>query len=125
MIGEEHSCAKIAQPEGIVIACKHIKREERKQIIEIIERVTLQLAELSLSFKKFKNTITIYLPSGDMTLFFYYYEHFYVSTPFLEMQISKIIRTIVEDMQLPLFRNMPQISNEELYEDIFNDFPSL
>jgi hypothetical protein len=120
MIGEEHYCAKISQPEGMVIVCKSVELgKESQQIIEIIGRITLQLAELYLSFKKFKNTITIYLPSEDMTLSFYYHEqHFYVSSESLEIQLCEIIRTIVEDMELPLFRNIPQISYEKLYEDM-------
>lgn len=118
-IGKQHCCAEMSNVEEFIVSKR--MPENCDKIIEIIERITLQIAELSLSFKKFKNTITIYLPSGDMTLLFYYHEqHFYVSSESLEIQLCEIIRTIVEDMELPLFRNIPQISYEKLYEELFN-----
>ena len=137
MIGEEHYCAKILEKvKGEIIASKKIEPgEERSQIVSIIIRITAQLAELSLSFKKFQNTRVIYLEKGDMTLSFYYHEqHFYVvqtitlktATFLLETtQIGEIIRTILEDMHLPLFRAIPKLSEEELYEDMLHDFSQM
>jgi len=123
MIGEEHYCAEILEKvKGQVIASKKIEPgEERSQIVSIIIRITAQLAELSLSFKKFQNTRVIYLEKEDMTLSFYYYEqNFYVITSFtcLEIiQISKVIRDIIHDMEMPLYRCIPKISEEILYQD--------
>jgi len=125
MIGEEHSCAKINdwnEREQIVIASKKMDKEPR-QIVSIINRITEQLAELSLSFKKFQNTRVIYLEKGDMTLSFYYHEqHFYAITFFtcLEIiQISKVIRDIIHDTEMPLYRCIPKISEEILLASKF------
>ena len=93
MIGEEHYCAEILEKvKGQVIASKKIEPgEERSQIVSIIIRITAQLAELSLSFKKFQNTRVIYLEKEDMTLSFYYYEqNFYVITSFTCLEIIQI-----------------------------------
>jgi len=140
MIGEEHYCAEILENdnwferEQMVIVCKSINPdEERSQIVSIIIRITAQLAELSLSFKKFQNTRVIYLDKESVTFSFYYYnQHFYVVQSSLSLktmanflleitQIGEIIRTILEDMHLPLFRAIPKLSDEELYEDMLHD----
>ena len=120
-IGKQHCCAEMSNVDEFIVSKR--MPENCDKIIEMIERITLQLAELLLSFKKFKNTITIYLARGDMTLLFYYYdEHFYVSSNILPktIQIINIIRIIVEDTELPLFRNIPKISDEKLYGELFN-----
>jgi hypothetical protein len=117
-IGKEHSCAEMKNVNGFVR--KRIP-EDYEKIIEIIDRITLQLAELSFSFKNVKNTRVIYRPK-DMTLLFYYYdEHFHVSSPEAffpdTIQITNIIRTIVDNTEMPLFRSIPLISNEKIYEE--------
>lgn len=110
MIGVKNDCAELLEPSENILARKTIC--ERK-VFSIITRITAQLAELSLSFNSFRNTRTIYLSSGDMKLSFYYFNDFYVVSKipfFLEtIQIGRIIRTIVEDTEMPLFRSIPKI----------------
>ena len=141
-IGEEHYCAEILEKEDdwfekgqMVIACKKIDHgEERSKIIGNIVRITAQLAELSFSFKKFKNTRVIFLGKESMTLLFYYYQNqFYVVQPNVSIttmatfllettQIGFVIRSIIDDMHCPLFRSIPKpISDEELYEEFFKE----
>lgn len=139
MIGKEHSCAEILENddwferEQMVIASKKMDKEPR-QIVSVINRITEQLAELSFSFKKFRNTRVVYLNNGRVTFSFYYYnQHFYVVQSSLSLktmakfllkitQIGEIIRTILQDMYRPLFKAIPEISDEELYEDMCEDF---
>jgi hypothetical protein len=84
-IGKEHCCAEMSKVDEFIVS----KEISEDKIIEMIDRITLQLAELSLSFKKFKNTITIF--PLDMTLLFYYYNGvFYVSSDILPKTIQII-----------------------------------
>ena len=110
-IGKEHCCAEIAPVNGFV---RKKMPEDCEKIIEIIDRITLQLAELSFSFKNVKNSRIVYKPI-DMTLLFYYHDgHFHVSSPeaFLPktIQITNIIRAIVDDTEMPLYKFLPTIS---------------
>lgn len=130
-IGEEHYCAQISDDfqKDAVIACKEID-PDRSKIVGLIVRITAQLAELSLSFKKFKNTRDIYLGDKTMTISFYYDDKFYVQSHISHFpasfilkatQIGKVIQTIIDDLSCPLFRYMPKpITHEELYENILS-----
>jgi len=122
-IGEEHYCAQIVKETDFqnVIVCKEIDGE-KGTIIGLIVRITAQLAELSLSFKKFKNTRVVYVGDKSITFSFYFHDNkFYIIQTmeplFLEaMQIGKIIRTIVEDIRIPLFKNIPkEVTMEEMF----------
>jgi len=141
MIGEEQYCAEILEKEvdwfnqgKMIVACKPIEAgKERSKIVSMIVRITAQLAELSFSFHKFKNTRVVYLGKESMTLEFYYYQQqFYVvlspislttrAILLLEIrQIGEIIRAIIDDMHRPLFRSIPKHSTQELYEDMIKE----
>jgi GDP-D-mannose dehydratase len=104
-IGKEHCCAEITKVDHF-FASKKIP-EDCDKIIELIDRITLQLAELYFSFKNVKNTRVIYLPK-NMTLLFHYYDgYFYVSSPeaFLPetIQITNIIRSIKQNTPLEIY----------------------
>lgn len=115
-IGKEHCCAEITPANGFV---RKKMPEDCEKIIEIIDRITLQLAELSFSFKNVKNSRIVYHPKNMTLLFYYHDEHFHVSSPEAffpdTIQITNIIRTIVDDTEMPLFRSIPVISNEKIY----------
>jgi hypothetical protein len=126
-IGEEHYCAeRVDKIDGDIIFSKQIAEEN---IVSMIIRITAQLAGLSLSFKKYKNTRVIYLDDHTMTLSFYFHDQFYVvqtlsssqATFILKtLQIGEFIRSILDDMQRPLFNYIPNITDEKICENILS-----
>ena len=85
------------------------------------------IQDVNIFAKSSQQKISLPLPYGG-------FEHFYVvqtitlktATFLLETtQIGEIIRTILEDMHLPLFRAIPKLSEEELYEDMLHDFSQM